>query len=171
MPINCEVIKIPDEKTIHPVIKIPDEKTIRYITYPRVVVSYIQLCLNMYLVLSTVFIYRNFVDMIGNDISQKINFHRETHSFWVESCSRNYLENKCFGKDHLPALTDLCREWDTCIKHTSPNEVSSSTVTAKIIADTLNSFFEHLTYKTVFIVSVATFTSIVSLNMGLGYIN
>lgn len=142
----------------------------KHITYPKVIGKYVQLCFNIYLVVSALFIYRNFLDMIGNDISKKISFYRETQVFRIDSCSKNYLENKCFGKDHLPALSGLCQEWDDCTRYSFHDDISSSTVVAKIIADTLNTFFEHLAYKTVAIVCIGTFTGIVSLNIGLVYI-
>jgi hypothetical protein len=40
----------------------------------------------------------------------------------ISECTKSYLLNKCSPKERIPAMQQLCKEWETCMRK-DPKEI------------------------------------------------
>lgn len=63
------------------------------------------------------------------------------------SCQQAYAKNKCSPNTRLPAIINLCVNWEKCIHE--PITVSKSKVLAETIGEMIDGFYHTLSLKTV----------------------
>ncbi|KAI8991785.1 Brl1/Brr6 domain-containing protein, partial [Mycotypha africana] len=60
-------------------------------------------------------------------------------------CQHQYELNRCSPQTRLPAIVDLCREWERCML--KPLAVSRTKILAEVAAEMWNGFTKTLTVK------------------------
>lgn len=65
----------------------------------------------------------------------------------MAACSKNYIENRCGADSRLPALEQVCSNWELCMNR-DPNAVKRARLSAHTFAEIFNSFVEPISLKT-----------------------
>ncbi|KAI9473476.1 MAG: Di-sulfide bridge nucleocytoplasmic transport domain-containing protein [Benjaminiella poitrasii] len=92
------------------------------------------------------YIIVHLVKNIHHDMKDKIATY-ESDLFGDQLyCQQQYGLNRCSPNTRLPAIQDLCREWERCMLR--PLAVSKSKVLAETIAEMANGFTSTLSLKT-----------------------
>lgn len=81
----------------------------------------------------------------------------------IEACTSQYFANKC-DSSRMPALEDLCNEWEKC-KDQDPENVAGVKAVVGHIADIINEFTTRLSWKSIFVVVVVIVAVLVANNM------
>lgn len=70
------------------------------------------------------------IDLLGNQIY----------------CQEQYHANRCGPNTRLPAVQDLCRNWEQCMMR--PFSIGKTKILAEIMGEAANGFSEILSLKT-----------------------
>jgi hypothetical protein len=127
-----------------------DDDTIRRIAlFPHVISGYIQLIFNVSL--PTFFLYwvYSFGCSIQSDVEKKVLLFSEEVMEQIAKCSRDYRENRCDPATRVPALVSACQAWEECMARDPHLVAKRSGISAEIFGETLNSFFNVLSWKTI----------------------
>lgn len=127
-----------------------DENTMRKIAmFPYLMSGYIQLLFNVSL--PTFFLYwmYSFACTIQSDVDKKVLLFSEEVMDQIAKCSRDYLENRCDPSTRVPALVSACQAWEECMGRDPHLVARRSGISAEIFGETLNSFFNALSWKTI----------------------
>lgn len=79
----------------------------------------------------------------------------------ISACSKKFYMNKCLDDENnkrAPALELTCLEWEQCMNR-DPQQLAKSRITAEILAEVLNSFFNNLSWKSLFLLLCFLFGS------------
>lgn len=127
-----------------------DDDTIRRIAlFPHVISGYIQLIFNVSL--PTFFLYwvYSFGCSIQSDVEKKVLLFSEEVMEQIAKCSRDYRENRCDPATRVPAVVSACQAWEECMARDPHLVAKRSGISAEIFGETLNSFFNVLSWKTI----------------------
>lgn len=64
----------------------------------------------------------------------------------ISNCASQYKANLC-GDNPVPAMIRQCSKWETCMNR-DPTMVGRSRVSAELIGEVVNGFFEPISWKT-----------------------
>ncbi|CAO3592525.1 unnamed protein product [Absidia cylindrospora] len=73
----------------------------------------------------------------------------------IQSCAHQYQINMCHPETRVPALDQKCDYWLMC-SNRIPSHVTKAKVSAETLAEIFNSFFDALSYKTMFFFTFLT---------------
>ena len=127
-----------------------DEDTMRKIALlPYMMSGYIQLLLNISF--PTFFLYwvYSFGCTIQTDVEKKVQLFSEEVMEQIAKCSRDYMENRCDPETRVPALISACQAWEECMARDPHLVAKRSGLAAEIFGETLNSFFNALSWKSI----------------------
>lgn len=111
-------------------------------------------------------IYRFGVNF-SHDMVEKMNFYESDAINTQRECRNAYDKNRCSADYLVPAVVEMCREWEHCMFQ--PIVVRRSKAFAETFADMANGFFEKLTTKTLFmsvILGIALIWAFTNIVMG-----
>ncbi|KAI7906385.1 Di-sulfide bridge nucleocytoplasmic transport domain-containing protein [Cokeromyces recurvatus] len=147
-----------DEKLKSPVATSPSQvfiynaapSTDEHINHSHSVIYYINGLFKLFytsiLFMGALYIIIHLIRNIHYDIKDKIATY-ESDLFGDQLyCQQQYELNRCSPNTRLPAIQDLCREWERCMMR--PLAVSKSKVLAETLAEMVNGFLNTLTLKT-----------------------
>lgn len=135
---------------------------------PAVVLTYLQLLLNLLmvvLILNTTF---RFSRILSSDLDKHINVQESRLLASVVDCTREYLRNRCASGDLPPALEKGCDTWRTCMEQDTRN-IMKSKETAVVLAEILNNFFGSLSDRTIYCSGGLLIGSVLLANMTLSW--
>ncbi|KAK9474303.1 Di-sulfide bridge nucleocytoplasmic transport domain-containing protein [Dipodascopsis tothii] len=126
---------------------------------PYIFGSYLQLAFNLFLV--TVFLYLivAFVTTIRNDVNQKVNEYIFEVLVEIDHCAKEYVANRCAPDQRVPAAEKSCLMWEKCMKRDA-SVIGRAKVSAETFAEIINSFVEHISYKTMLFCLLLVFGSL-----------
>ena len=127
-----------------------DDETLRKVAlFPYVISGYVQLLFNISL--PTFFLYwvYSFACSIQSDVEKKVLLFSEEVMEQIGKCSRDYRENRCDPATRVPALISACQAWEECMARDPHLVAKRSGISAEIFGETLNSFFNVLSWKTI----------------------
>lgn len=113
---------------------------------PLIASQYLQLMLNLSLILLLLYAVFCFYLTIRQDVDKKVSEFSATILEKMIECEHRYVENKCAGV-RVPAMKDLCEDWQKCMTR-DPAQVGRARVSAETFAEIINSFIEPISYKT-----------------------
>ena len=141
----------------------PEETLRKAALLPYILGGYVQLAFSMAIAGFWLYILLSLANTIFADIDTKVQLFSETVMNEIADCSRNYRENRCEPHTRVPAIASACTVWEACMAR-DPYVVARRTkIGVETIGESLNSFFEALTWKTI--------VSLVLLSCGLLVIN
>ncbi|KAI9314857.1 Di-sulfide bridge nucleocytoplasmic transport domain-containing protein [Dichotomocladium elegans] len=70
-------------------------------------------------------------------------------------CRMKYAKNRCDPSTRLPAMDELCRQWQQCLYR--PMWVGRSKVLAETLGDIISGFFDTLSFKAMFFIVITVF--------------
>lgn len=135
--------------TVQAVADVDDDTLRRIALFPHVISGYIQLIFNVSL--PTFFLYwvYSFGCSIQSDVEKKVLLFSEEVMEQIAKCSRDYRENRCDPATRVPALVSACQAWEECMARDPHLVAKRSGISAEIFGETLNSFFNVLSWKTI----------------------
>ncbi|ORZ02748.1 Di-sulfide bridge nucleocytoplasmic transport domain-domain-containing protein [Syncephalastrum racemosum] len=83
---------------------------------------------------------------LRRDVSEKVVQYEQSTLDEHFYCSTEYTRNECDPSTRVPAMDDMCREWQKCLYR--PLWVGRTRVLAETIADVTNGFVDTISAKT-----------------------
>src|SRR3990167_7558649 len=72
----------------------------------------------------------------------------------IETCAKNYDENRCHPNQRVPQLEKFCQELEKCME-SDPEKVAKRTVAfSTLVAENANKLFGRLEYRTIFVMAL-----------------
>ena len=128
-----------------------DETTMRRIAmFPYMISGYIQVCFNIAFPAFFFYWMYSFGQSIHSDVEKKVQLFSEDVMEQIAKCSRDYRENRCDPSTRVPALFAACQSWEECMARDPHLVAKRSGISAEIFGETINSFFNVLSWKTIF---------------------
>lgn len=118
----------------------------RHPNIPSILSWWAQLFVNLSLFSLAVYVVFSVVSTIRAEFEQAAQGAKDEILETMSRCAENYLSNKCASGDRLPALKDLCMNWDTCMNQ-DPDKVGRARVSAQTMAMIINSFIDPISWK------------------------
>lgn len=137
---------------------------------PYVISLYLQLAVNIAVVLAAFYFVWRFYKVISVDIQHKIELYTIELMEEVARCLREYTRNRCSvenGNKRIPALELMCTKWKKCMNR-DPAHIGTGKIAAETFADIVNGFFVHTTWKSLVFLSTITIGAIVLSNVAFG---
>ncbi|KAK6465802.1 Di-sulfide bridge nucleocytoplasmic transport domain-containing protein [Scheffersomyces coipomensis] len=137
---------------------------------PYVLSLYLQLLVNLLLISIVLYLIYIFITTIKEDINQKLSIYISDAIEEISLCSREYYSNKCSiedGNKRVPALEPYCTEWSKCMNR-DPQLIGKSKLTAETFADIINGFVKPLSWKSLFVITLLLFGSLIITNVAFG---
>lgn len=126
-----------------------DDDTLRKLAlFPYVMSGYVQLLFNISLPAFFLYWVYSFACTIQSDVEKKVLLFSEEVMEQIAKCSRDYRENRCDPATRVPALVSACQAWEECMARDPHLVAKRSGISAEIFGETLNSFFNVLSWKT-----------------------
>jgi hypothetical protein len=156
------VVKRAISRCLRIFVNLDDDAMRRIAVFPYMMSGYIQLLFN--LAFPTLFLYwiYSFGLTIQSDVEKKVQLFSEEVMEQIARCSRDYRENRCDPSTRVPALVAACQAWEECMARDPHLVAKRSGLAAEIFGETLNSFFNVLSWKSI--------TSLVLLIVGVSVI-
>ncbi|KAF7592144.1 hypothetical protein BBP40_000631 [Aspergillus hancockii] len=126
---------------------------------PGILSWWAQLVVNLSLFSLTVYVVFGFVSTIRAEFDQAAEEVSDTILAEMAVCAKSYLDNKCDGRDRLPALETVCQNWEYCMNR-DPAKVGRAKVSAHTMAIIINSFIDPISWKAImfFLATISTVT-------------
>lgn len=118
----------------------------RHPNVPSILSWWAQLVVNLSLFSLTVYVVFSIVSTIRAEFDQAAQVAKDEILETMSRCADNYVSNKCASGDRLPALKDLCMNWDQCMSQ-DPDKVGRAKVSAQTMAMIINSFIDPISWK------------------------
>jgi hypothetical protein len=115
---------------------------------PAVLLRYGQVIFNFVLLGFFLFVLFSFYQTIRADVDRLQDEKVSEVISEMSICSKQYIDNNCAPDKRLPALEQLCSNWELCMNR-NPDAVRRAALSAEAFAQIFNSFIEPLTFKTV----------------------
>ncbi|KAJ5299133.1 nucleus export protein BRR6 [Penicillium atrosanguineum] len=137
----------------------------RHPNIPSILSWWAQLFVNLSLFSLAVYVVFSVVSTIRAEFEQAAQGAKDEILETMSRCADNYLSNKCASDERLPALKDLCMNWDQCMNQ-DPDKVGRAKVSAQTMAMIINSFIDPISWKAFmfFLASIATVTVVSNLS-------
>lgn len=116
---------------------------------PAIVLTYLQLFLNLLMVAMILNATLRFARILSNDLDKHINVQESRLLGRVVECTREFLRNRCAMENLPPALEGSCDVWQACMNQDTRN-IMKSKETAAVLAEILNNFFGSLSDRTMY---------------------
>ncbi|RMD39212.1 hypothetical protein DV735_g5917, partial [Chaetothyriales sp. CBS 134920] len=114
-----------------------------YPSAPAIIAKYLQILSNVFIFTCVFYLLFSAVSTIRNDIDRLADETVSEILAEMSTCSQNYIENRCAADTRLPALETVCSNWEICMQR-DPNAVKRARLSARTLADILNSFVEPI---------------------------
>jgi hypothetical protein len=117
--------------------------------FPYLISGYVNLAFSVAIAGFWLYLLSSFVNAIYSDIDRKVQLFSEEVLEQIARCSRDYRDNRCDPSTRVPAAAAACAAWEQCMAR-DPYVVAAQTkLTAETIGESLNAFFDALTWKTI----------------------
>lgn len=113
---------------------------------PHTLSFYAQLTLNLFLVLSLIYLLYSFWSTIRADVDKKSEEAAADLLAEMSACARDFQLNGCASTSRAPALAAVCDGWERCMAR-DPRRVGRARVSAHAFAEIFNSFVEPISVK------------------------
>lgn len=113
---------------------------------PYLVMGYLQVLLNAFLIGTIIFLAVQFIRTVKRDVDIKLS-HQVTEALAeIAHCRKQYEANRCHPDTRVPAMEQACRAWEAGMNR-DPTTIGRAKVSATTFAEILNSFIDPITYK------------------------
>ena len=118
-----------------------------YPSAPAIIAKYLQILCNLFIFGFVFYLIWGVISAIRSDIDRMADESIAEVLSEMSSCSKNYIENRCGADARLPALEQVCSNWEVCMNR-DPNAVKRARLSAHTFAEIFNSFVEPISLKT-----------------------
>ncbi len=140
---------------------------------PYIIYSYIQLFFNIAIGFVIIYIIISSLKTLSNDISNKLDLQADELTKKSLQCSKYIELNQCNNNPrryNIPELDSKCLEWEQCAMLNVDLSLGRAKITAEIIGNVINSFFEQFTIKTLLVLGIGIFFGSFSSNYIFGFL-
>lgn len=137
---------------------------------PYLISLYLQLGVNLLMVFCAFYFLFRLYRVINSDIQHKISLYTIELMEEAGRCRREYERNRCGntgGNSRIPALERMCIKWRKCMDR-DPVHLGTGKIAAETVADIVNGFFVHTTWKSLIFLSTIAIGTLVLSNMAFG---
>ncbi|GAM21814.1 hypothetical protein SAMD00019534_049890 [Acytostelium subglobosum LB1] len=114
---------------------------------PEVLDRYLHFFVRLFIVSMIFIVIIYFFNAIANDVQLKYQLHAAQLQKEIEACSKNYFDNKCLPETRLPAMVDMCAQWEICMNK-DPSSLPKSKLFAELVSEVLDSLVMNMSYRT-----------------------
>ncbi|KAK5093896.1 hypothetical protein LTR70_004421 [Exophiala xenobiotica] len=114
---------------------------------PSIIAKYLQVFFNAMILFGCLYMFYSFWATIRADVDKASDDAMQEVIAEMTACTRNYVDNRCGAGDRLPALEQVCANWELCMNR-DPNAVKRASLSAHTFAEIFNSFVEPISLKT-----------------------
>lgn len=114
---------------------------------PSIIAKYLQVFFNAMILFGCLYMFYSFWATIRADVDKASDDAMQEVLAEMTACSKNYIDNRCGAGDRLPALQQVCANWELCMNR-DPNAVKRASLSAHTFAEIFNSFVEPISLKT-----------------------
>ena len=137
---------------------------------PNVLSGYIQLFLNLCIVLSIFWAVIRFVLMLKNDVDSRIQRLISAEQMKSKKCERDYIQNNCDPGVRVPALEALCEQWSECMHNNELLDINNYTsmsakLWAQTLAEVINAFSKEISIRSLAFLFICSCSIIVVTNV------
>ncbi|GJJ08881.1 hypothetical protein Clacol_003101 [Clathrus columnatus] len=129
---------------------------------PYLLLGYLQFFFNLSLVLGLLYLTYGFFRNVQKDVEHKMMEHKIDILQEISACNKLYTDNFCADKPS-PIILGECEEWRRCMARDA-NIVKRTSLLAELIGETIDSFMEPISWRTMIF-------TLASLAMGIILIN
>ena len=86
----------------------------------------------------------------------------------IALCAKNYRENECGGQRVLPAMVEVCKNWERCMAR-DPKKIGRAKVSAHTFAKIFNSLIEPISWKAMIFSLLVFFGTVAVSNLAFGF--
>ncbi|EJF58786.1 Di-sulfide bridge nucleocytoplasmic transport domain-containing protein [Dichomitus squalens] len=123
---------------------------------PFRLLGYVQFVFNAALALLGIYLLVLFVLTVSRDVEYRVAEYSMDIVQDIAQCNLAYKANLC-EKGTVPAMAAQCAAWETCMNR-DPTKVGRAKVSMEVIGETVNSFVEPISWKTLaFVISSLAF--------------
>lgn len=142
--------------------------SMKHAYFPYIVMGYLQLFFNLFIVGLVIYLVVLFVRTVQRDVDIKVEGYLIEIMSEIAQCSKQFTENKCFPDQRVPAMEKACVQWENCMNR-DPAVVGRAKVSAETFAEIINSFIEPISLKTMAFFSILVFGFLFLSNYAFGY--
>lgn len=113
---------------------------------PSVLSTYLQLGLNLFLLMITIYMITMFFLTIRSDVDMASEKMKQEVVSEIAHCTQEYVANRCSKDMRVRAMEEQCNQWQLCMDM-DPSLVGRARVSAKTFAQILDSFIEPISWK------------------------
>lgn len=136
---------------------------------PAILSRYLQVIFNFLLLSFFGYIIYSFYQTIRADVDRAADEAVSDILAEMSMCSKQYIENSCASDKRVPAIEQLCVNWETCMNR-DPQAVKRARLSAQTFAQIFNSFVEPISLKTMLFSVMIMVVSIVGSNLTFAYL-
>lgn len=111
---------------------------------PYLVTTYLQVATNLAAVAYGAHLVWTFAAVVRADIGHKLQRHTSSILVDIDTCRRQYVENRCSPDQIVPALEKQCSAWLKCMRQDPYAGGNKSSISAETVGMILNSLIEPL---------------------------
>lgn len=113
---------------------------------PAVLSYYMQFMINTALGIFVLWIIYAGYCAVMNDINVEADIKARDIMMEIAACTEHYQQNRCEPSRRLPALQEVCQQWERCMKRDA-QKIARASVGARTFAMIFNSFVDEFSYK------------------------
>ncbi|KAI9279078.1 Di-sulfide bridge nucleocytoplasmic transport domain-containing protein [Sporodiniella umbellata] len=161
-----------EKQTRHPIVNLQVSSTSQESSITRhqnisyTVILYLQLFFNTIIFFTALYVFLQVALVMRQDFNLKVGEQLDALYQTKIRCERDYEANKCRSNNRVPAIENMCQDWEACIQ--KDMAVAKTKILAEAIAEIINSFTEPISYKTIAFFSVLVAGSLMFSNIALG---
>lgn len=114
---------------------------------PSIIAKYLQVFFNAMILFGCLYVFYSFWATIRSDVDKASEDAMQEVLAEMTACSKNYIDNRCNAPNRLPALEQVCANWELCMNR-DPNAIKRASLSAHTFAEIFNSFVEPISLKT-----------------------
>jgi len=114
---------------------------------PSIIAKYLQVFFNAVILFGCLYMFYSFYATIRADVDKASDDAMQDVLAEMTACSKNYIDNRCGADNRLPALEQVCANWELCMNR-DPNAIKRARLSAHTFAEIFNSFVEPISLKT-----------------------
>lgn len=115
---------------------------------PNILSYWAQLFVNVLLCTFVAYLVFWFLSAIRTDFDHAAEERSDVILAEMAVCAKNYVDNRCAGRDRLPALEAICENWERCMNR-DPARVGRAKLSAHTMAEIINNFIDPISWKAV----------------------
>ncbi|ORD96773.1 BRR6 [Hepatospora eriocheir] len=117
---------------------------------PLIIIPYIYLVFHTIIISVLLYLILHLLIFFRKDILGKILIRRSELEDKISSAKHNYEINRCDPLTRVPAINDLCNEWDRTIK-AQLNVMNYTVMVLELFGECFNGFINKISYYGLFV--------------------